>query len=57
MLKKKRKNSHKKGTTYNKTPAGTTDRVPLSASTFFLKSGKLPPVVDGDQQFPDEQGR
>lgn len=34
-----------------------TDRVPLSTSAFFLKFGELPSVVDGDQQFPDEQRR
>lgn len=35
--------------------ATTTNRVPLGTSPFFLKSGKLSSVVDGDQQFPDEQ--
>ena len=34
-----------------------TNRVPLSTSTLFLKFGKLPSVMDGDQQFPDKQSR
>lgn len=40
-------------------PAQTkfTDRVPLGTRTFFLKFGKLPSVMDSDQQFPDEQSR
>lgn len=53
----RKKNHTQKRDNIKQTPAGTTDRVPLSTSTFFLKFGKLPPVVDGDQQFPDEQGR
>lgn len=34
--------------------ATSTDRVPLGMSAFFLKFCKLPSVVNGDQQFPDE---
>lgn len=32
-------------------------RVPLGFGPLLLEPGKLPPVVDGDQQLPDEQRR
>lgn len=36
-------------------PAGP-HRVPLSPGLLLLEAGKLSPVVDGDEELPDEQG-
>lgn len=36
-------------------PVWFTHRVPLSSSTLLFESGKLPPVVDGNQELPDQQ--